>query len=289
MSVGPGGSRPVDASMSLLTDLINRPEEPGYAMAAAAGEPELPPARRVARTSLLLLLAIALGLVTAVAVASLRVPQPAQNQAPALLEREIEERGRQADALIAGNELLDSEIRGLQASALEADDPGFFERLAAVEMASGAVAVTGPGLVLTITDAPEAATTGDARFRVQDVDLQVVTNSLWAAGAEAIAVNGHRLTALSAIRSAGQAILVDLAPLVGPYRIEAIGDVRELQTEFARSRAAGHLATLSGTYGISTETTSSQELVLGGSGITSLAHAVTPGVASSSPTSGGGP
>lgn len=289
MSREPGVTRPVDASMSLLTDLINRPEEPGYAMAAAAGEPELSPAGQVARSTVLLLLAIALGLVAAVAVSSLRVPQPAQNEARALLEREIAERGTQAEALIAANEILDSEIRALQAAVLESEDPEFFERLAGVELASGALAVTGPGLVLTIEDAPEAATTGDARFRVQDVDLQLVTNALWAAGAEAVSVNGHRLTALSAIRSAGQAILVDLAPLVGPYRVEAIGDVRDLQTGFARSRAAGHLATLSGTYGITTTTTSSQELVLTGSGITSLAHAVAPGMASSSPTPGGAP
>lgn len=289
MSREPGVVRPVDASMSLLTDLINRPEEPGYAMAAAAGEAELSPAGQVARGTVLLLLAIALGLVAVVAVSSLRVPQPAQNEARALLEREIAERGTQAEALIAANETLDAEIRALQAAVLESEDPAFFERLAGVELASGASPVTGPGLVLTIQDAPEAATTGDARFRVQDVDLQLVTNSLWAAGAEAISVNGHRLTALSAIRSAGQAILVDLAPLVGPYRIEAIGDVRDLQTGFARSRAAGHLATLSGTYGITTATTSSQELVLTGSGITSLAHAVAPGMASSSPTPGGAP
>lgn len=289
MSREPGVTRPVDASMSLLTDLINRPEEPGYAMAAAAGEAELSPAGQVARSTVLLLLAIALGLVAAVAVSSLRVPQPAQNEARALLEREIAERGTQAEALIAANEVLDTEIRALQAAVLESEDPEFFERLAGVELVSGALAVTGPGLVLTIEDAPEAATTGDARFRVQDVDLQLVTNALWAAGAEAVSVNGHRLTALSAIRSAGQAILVDLAPLVGPYRIEAIGDVRDLQTGFARSRAAGHLATLSGTYGITTTTTSSQELVLTGSGITSLTHAVAPGMASSSPTPGGAP
>ena len=284
-----GPRRPVDASMSLLMDLIDRPEEPGYALAAAAGEPEGSSVARLGRKAVLLVLAVVLGLVAAVAVSSLRVPQPAQNEARALLEREIAERGEAAEALVAANEALDLEIRGLQADALESGDPGFFEELAALELASGALPVTGPGLVLTIEDAPDAATTGDARLRVQDVDLQLVTNSLWAAGAEAIAVNGHRLTTLSAIRSAGQAIYVDLAPVIGPYRIEAIGEVRDLQTGFARSRAAGHLATLSGTYAIASTTTSSQELVLAGSGITSLAHAVAPGMASSSPTQGGTP
>ena len=51
-----------------------------------------------------------------------------------------------------------------------------------------------------------------------DRDLQVIVNGLWAAGAEAIAVNGQRLTACSAIRSAGEAILVDFRPLSAAVR-----------------------------------------------------------------------
>ena len=52
--------------------------------------------------------------------------------------------------------------------------------------------------------------------RVLDRDLQVMVNALWAAGAEAIAINGQRLTARSAIRYAGEAILLDFRPLVPP-------------------------------------------------------------------------
>lgn len=281
--------RRVDASMSLLTELIERPEETGYAMAAAAGDPGGPPLARAGRATWVLLVAVVLGLVTAVAASLLRVPQPAQAEARALLEREIAARGEEAAALVAANETLDAEIRALQSAALEAQDPEFFAALAQVELVSGAVPVTGPGLVLVLEDAPEAAGTGDARLRVQDVDLQLVTNALWAAGAEAVAINGHRLSALSAIRSAGQAILVDLAPLIGPYRVEAIGDVRTLQTDFARSRAAGHLTTLASAYGITSKITSSQELNLSGAGITSLQHARGADVASSSSTEGGTP
>ena len=36
-----------------------------------------------------------------------------------------------------------------------------------------------------------------------------LVNGLWQAGAEAISINGQRLTSTSAIRFAGQAILVD--------------------------------------------------------------------------------
>jgi len=132
--------------------------------------------------------------------------------------------------------------------------------------------VSGPGLVIELDDG-EVTDPEDDAARVQDVDLQIVTNGLWAAGAEAIAINGSRLTALTAIRSAGEAIQVDLAPLLAPYRIEAIGDVRGMQTAFARSSAANHLAFLSGTYGITATTTAAQQLDLPGAGSTTLRHA----------------
>ena len=58
------------------------------------------------------------------------------------------------------------------------------------------------------------------------VDLQNVANALWAAGAEAIAINGQRLTATSTIRAAGNAILVDFRPVTSPYEVSAIGPGR---------------------------------------------------------------
>jgi uncharacterized protein YlxW (UPF0749 family) len=68
--------------------------------------------------------------------------------------------------------------------------------------------------------------------RVRDADLQDVVNGLWAAGAEAVAVDGQRLTALSAIRSAGESVLVDLRPLSPPYTVEAVGDPAALEVGF---------------------------------------------------------
>ena len=103
----------------------------------------------------------------------------------------------------------------------------------------------GRGLRLVLTDAPsDDPDVVDPSLRVQDVDLQVVVNGLWAAGAEAIAVNGQRLTAMTAIRSAGDAVLVDLVALSSPYTVEAVGDAVDMQTELARASAGQHLATL---------------------------------------------
>ena len=65
----------------------------------------------------------------------------------------------------------------------------------------------------------------------------MLANGLWEAGAEAISINGHRLSSLTAIRSAGDAITVDYRSLTRPYRVEAIGDPRTLQAHFVESSA----------------------------------------------------
>ena len=55
----------------------------------------------------------------------------------------------------------------------------------------------GPGVRVVADDAPGA---DSARNEVLDTDLQKLVNGLWEAGAEAISINGQRLTNLSTIR-----------------------------------------------------------------------------------------
>jgi len=118
--------------------------------------------------------------------------------------------------------------------------------------------VTGPGLVLTVDDAASlknpnvdpGAVTGPDLTKVFATDLQIIVNGLWQAGAEAISVNGHRLTSRTAIRSAGEAILVDYRPLTRPYVITAIGDPSSLSVEFADNDGGSHLQSLKANYRI---------------------------------------
>jgi uncharacterized protein YlxW (UPF0749 family) len=127
---------------------------------------------------------------------------------------------------------------------------------------SGAVAVHGPGVRLSVNDAKDVAAGGDGEprgtsgfsdtGRVRDRDMQRVVNGLWASGAEAISVNGQRLTALSAIRAAGDAILVDNRPLVPPYTVLAVGDGQGLSRRFQDSADGLYLHALQENYGIRT-------------------------------------
>ncbi len=92
---------------------------------------------------------------------------------------------------------------------------------------SGYEVVTGPGVVITVDDARD----GEA---VRDEDLALLVNGLWQAGAEAISVNGKRLTVRSALRNSGAAInLNGPPPMSPPYVVSAIGDDRTLLADLA--------------------------------------------------------
>ena len=75
-------------------------------------------------------------------------------------------------------------------------------------------------------------------------------------------MNGQRLSSLSAIRSAGQAIFVDRRPLVPPYVIQAIGDPARLQTGLARDMAGPYLQALRDNYNVQTSIQTSPRLAL---------------------------
>ena len=111
-------------------------------------------------------------------------------------------------------------------SATSADDA---RRLHDTQVWAGTTKMAGPGLEIRLSDSHRTARSDTDResLTVHDVDLQLVVNALWAAGAEAIAVNGQRLVATSPIRAAGETITVNFRPLVPPYKVEAIGADRK--------------------------------------------------------------
>lgn len=159
------------------------------------------------------------------------------------------------DAVTKDLAALQAQVDELKSTALGASGAGqaLDAQISALAMVAAGLPVSGPGLRLTLDDAltPGPGAAGDpALGRVLDRDLQMVVNGLWAAGAEAVSVNGQRLSALSAIRSAGYAILVDYRPLTRPYVVLAIGDPRSIQASFAAGAAGRGLRTLSQTYGV---------------------------------------
>jgi len=129
------------------------------------------------------------------------------------------------ESLTKGNSELSSALSGNEKLS-----SGTRTRLNQLGVASGTTTVQGPGIVVTVDDAPNAHT---SRQTVLDTDLQQLVNGLWKAGAEAIAINGERITSLTAIRQAGQAITVNYSDLSRPYVVSAIGDSATLPSRFA--------------------------------------------------------
>lgn len=129
--------------------------------------------------------------------------------------------------LTAGNAKLQEEFLSGNAAT-----SGVRSQLRTLTLLSGATEVTGSGVRLTVNDGTPTAN-GDGH--VLDKDLQRVVNGLWEAGAEAIAINGQRLTGRTAIRHAGSAITVNYTSLSAPYVVAAIGNPDTLPSRFAQT------------------------------------------------------
>ena len=269
-------ARRVDASMSLINELMRQPLDPGYAAAADTRARAGLPASTGLRTPLLVVGAALIGVLLVVGALSLRVPATAASKAKQQLIAEIDSRRKAIDNQNARVARLRGDIDSAQAQQLQLQSQGeLLTQLRAEELATGAIPVTGPGVTLTIDDAktdkgaggtavdPRASQQAD-QGRVIARDLQIVVNGLWAAGAEAIAINGERLTSRAAIRFAGQAILVDYRPLTRPYVITAIGDPNSLPAEFAATDGGAYLQSLTDNYGIRADLKSSDSLRLPG-------------------------
>lgn len=112
-----------------------------------------------------------------------------------------------------------------EAAADEGVLASFTRELDNLSFTAGLTAVRGPGLEVVLGDSPTVPSGKDpSNYIIHDYDLRVIVNALWGAGAEAIAVNDQRLVAVSALRCAGNTILVNSTRLASPYTIKAIGD-----------------------------------------------------------------
>ncbi|WP_241998059.1 MULTISPECIES: DUF881 domain-containing protein [Kribbella] len=261
MTQSPPGQRRVDASMSLLNNLMAHPLDEGYAVAARSrpsqgGKPN----RSRHRVLLVIALAVLGFLLTVAASQNYRGAPEAEKQRNELITRIGQADTRLND--LRGQQIkLADEVRGLQAGGLSNTSEGaaLQQKLDDLELQTGAVAATGPGLKAVIDDAKDSS---DKEGRLLDVDLQQLVNGLWTAGAEAISVNGHRLTSLTAIRGAGSAITVDYSSLTPPYTVHAIGDAATMPARFAQSSGGQWVQYLVSNFGVRMTITTEDSLLV---------------------------
>jgi uncharacterized protein YlxW (UPF0749 family) len=258
--------------MSLLTNVMDHSLDDGYAEAAARkradGTGGMPKTLR-AKLGLAAGLVLA-ALVVTVGAAQARVAAPVVAKEREELIDRIDRETEAADKLEGTVDTLRDDVSRRQREALR--ETGGSAQAELVGILSGATAVHGPGVKLVVNDAKQATTGGDGdpretsgfsdTGRVRDRDMQRVVNGLWESGAEAVSINGQRLTALSAIRAAGDAILVDNKPLVPPYTVLAVGDGERLSTRFQNSADGLYLHALQESYGIRTSISVENDLRL---------------------------
>jgi uncharacterized protein YlxW (UPF0749 family) len=247
--------------MSLLNNLMAHPLDEGYAVAARTRPKQDGKSLRSRHRVMLVVATLVLGFLLAVAASqNYRGAPEAEKE-----RKELITRINQADSGLTGlrtqQTQLADEVRRLQASGLSNTSSGatLQQQLDALELQTGAVAATGPGIKAVIDDAKDA----DAKEgRLLDVDLQQLVNGLWTAGAEAISVNGHRLTSLTAIRGAGSAITVDYSSLTPPYTVLAIGDTATMPARFAQSSGGQWVQYLVSNFGVRMTTTTEDSLLV---------------------------
>jgi uncharacterized protein YlxW (UPF0749 family) len=239
-----------------LTEMFRNPLDPGYAEAArrrAARGPE-PVRRRLLGRGARGVVLVATGFLLAVAYHQTVAGQPEVSKVRSGLVIDVQQRQHETDLLQQQADGLRDEVSRQRDAALAAagHDAGEVDRL---ELATGTGKVHGPGTVVRLVDAtaPVDPVTGKPSGKnlgvVLDRDLQRITNELWSDGAEAISVNGERLSAVSTIRTAGSTILVDFRPISSPYVVAAIGP-EDLDRRFKGSKTGALFRAIASQYGM---------------------------------------
>ncbi|MEV4627160.1 DUF881 domain-containing protein [Micromonospora sp. NPDC049523] len=286
MSTGRGPERTY--APDFLTELFQNPLDPGYSDAAASRRAGRRPTgwrRSTIRVVTVITLA-ALGFLLAIAYRQTIEGEPGRAQARAGLVTQIKQRESEADQLTRRADELREDVNRQRDAALSGSDAA---RLRDLEAATGLGRVKGDGVVVRVADGPSEADAvtgvgGTNLGKVLDRDLQDIANALWSAGAEAVSINGQRLTATSTIRAAGGAILVDFRPVTGPYEVSAIGP-GQLERRFRDSAAANLLRQVAAEHGMSFGVRGADDLTLPAASEPQLRYAV-PSVSPSPSPSG---
>jgi uncharacterized protein YlxW (UPF0749 family) len=306
-----GGVRSMGAS--LLDQVLAETLDPAYQQAADARAtrerdalargvepPERSRRRRLSGHVLVGLVLALAGLLVAVTYNQASAGAKGRAQVREALLGDIDAGSRATDDLTAQLGTLRSTVDRTRDSALRATSEGqlALSQLASAEQGAGAVPVTGPGLRVTLADAESGAdadpvggrTAAQSGGLVRDSDLQLVVNALWAAGAEAISVDGQRLGPTTTIRTAGEAILVDFRPVANPYQITAVGDSSRLSSRFLANPEVQGLAVVAQSYDLRFEFAKEAHLSLTAATAADLhsAQPVTPAGNAAANGSGGG-
>jgi uncharacterized protein YlxW (UPF0749 family) len=184
----------------------------------------------------------------------------------------VAELTKQVDDLRTQVDQLTAENNSQAGTSLGAVPAGF-----AVE--SGATPVSGPGLVVTLDDAPPDSAVAGVRpdvLVVHQQDLQAVMNALWAGGAEAMSLQDQRVVSTSAVRCVGNVLRLHGQVYSPPYQVRAIGDPAALRAALDASAAVRLYVRDAGRVGLGWQVDDAANLDLPAYAATELGHAQVP-------------
>lgn len=254
---------PAGARLGLLDYIASTSLDADYARAArmrdaAAGTPPdpggptgRPPGRplgaRPASRTLLVLAFFGVLVATAAVQNSRDAPQAATSRET--LVKQVDARRDDLNRRRTLVRVLQDQITTLQARSLDATAQGraMRQQLTRLGILTGSEPTRGPGIAVTVDDAPGATT---PEKRVQSQDLQKLVNALWTVGAEAISINGQRLTSLTPIRDAAGAVTVDFRSLTAPYTVSAIGNPQDMGARLLDTEGGRVWVTLQSNFGL---------------------------------------
>ncbi|MBD5784634.1 DUF881 domain-containing protein [Cellulosimicrobium terreum] len=205
----------------------------GRPAAAAA-----PPASRSRRLRAALSVALVLALAGVLFTANARLARGEESRHPENLAQLVDQESSRVERLSGTVDSLNDEIAEL--SAPRGQVPVVDDDLETRSgIAAATIAVTGPGLSVALDDAPPdgsyPASINADDLVVHQQDVQSVVNALWAGGAEAMTLQGQRVTATSAFRCAGNILLLHGRVYSPPYVVEAVGDPDAMRAALDRS------------------------------------------------------
>lgn len=175
------------------------------------------------------ILAVFALLVTLAAIQT-RTDRPASERERKSLISNVDARKKVQTSRIATEQRLSRQVTALRGS-VDRIDPAY----EALRVQTGDVAASGPG----VTVVANSSTQGNDDGQITDHDLQILVNGLWYAGAEAVSINGNRIGTLTSIRTAGDAITVNIRSIGPPYTVVALGNSDTLGPRFL-DNPAGH-------------------------------------------------
>lgn len=225
-------ARPEDGVAAQVDDAVDTDAAPAAAPASSPPPPHR--TRSVAhrfltqRSVSIAVVAVIAGLLFAINAALFRSSgdREAQNLSDLVQEEEV-----RVDQITRDVEALRADVDRLVEAASAGEPPSDGGITGATAVAAGRVAVAGPGVVVKLWDAPWSNAPPGARpddLLVHQQDVEAVVNALWAGGAEAMTIQGQRVTSKTAVRCVGNVLLLHGATYSPPYEIAAIGDSSDL-------------------------------------------------------------